>query len=88
MTVFSDMYDFFDNRTLTTPTEETWPGVSSLPDYKPSFPAWKTNQLAQSVKQLDNVGLDLVQVGLSRDNSVKKIHGRKSLTRPKLARNS
>ena len=49
-------------RTLTTPTEETWPGVSNLPDYKPTFPCWKTNQLHTAVKQLDNVGLDLLQV--------------------------
>ena len=25
-------------RTLGTPTEATWPGVSELPDYKDSFP--------------------------------------------------
>ena len=25
-------------RTLGTPDEETWPGVSKLPDYKPTFP--------------------------------------------------
>lgn len=49
-------------RTLTTPTEEVWPGVTSLPDYKPTFPTWKNNSLAQSVKQLDNTGLDLLQV--------------------------
>jgi cyclin-dependent kinase 1 len=50
------------NRTLTTPTEEDWPGVTSMPDYKPTFPSWKTNSLAQSVKQMDNTGLDLLQV--------------------------
>ncbi|CAN6442564.1 unnamed protein product [Victoria cruziana] len=27
-------------RVLGTPTEETWPGVTSLPDYKTSFPKW------------------------------------------------
>ncbi len=27
-------------RTLGTPTEATWPGVSELPDYKDSFPKW------------------------------------------------
>ena len=27
-------------RTLGTPTETTWPGVSDLPDYKPMFPQW------------------------------------------------
>lgn len=54
-------------RTLTTPTEENWPGVSSLPDYKPIFPNWKTNTLAQSVKQLDAEGLDLLQKTLIYD---------------------
>ena len=53
------------NRTLTTPTEESWPGVDSLPDYKPIFPNWKTNTLAQSVKQLDEPGLDILKVGAS-----------------------
>jgi len=54
-------------RTLTTPTEETWPGVSSLPDYKPIFPAWKKNTLNESVKQLDDLGLDLLQKTLVYD---------------------
>ena len=27
-------------RTLGTPTEFNWPGVSSLPDYKAVFPRW------------------------------------------------
>ncbi|KAK3089139.1 hypothetical protein FSP39_001182 [Pinctada imbricata] len=54
-------------RTLTTPTEETWPGVTSLPDYKPSFPNWKTNELASAVKQLDPSGLDLLQEMLIYD---------------------
>jgi len=27
-------------RSLGTPTEETWPGVSTLPDYKSVFPKW------------------------------------------------
>ncbi|CAF2987864.1 unnamed protein product [Rotaria sp. Silwood2] len=28
-------------RTLGTPTDETWPGVVSLPEFKSSFPRWK-----------------------------------------------
>lgn len=27
-------------RLLGTPTEETWPGVTSLPDFKSAFPKW------------------------------------------------
>ncbi|XP_064610515.1 cyclin-dependent kinase 1-like [Liolophura sinensis] len=65
-------------RTLTTPTEETWPGVSSLPDYKPTFPAWKKNTLFKVVKGLDNKGLDLLQQMLEYD-PVKRISGREAL---------
>ncbi|KAJ3210803.1 Cyclin-dependent kinase catalytic subunit [Clydaea vesicula] len=30
---------------LGTPTEEVWPGLSNLPDYKPNFPKWETTSL-------------------------------------------
>ncbi|XP_064077104.1 uncharacterized protein LOC135194850 [Macrobrachium nipponense] len=46
-------------RTLGTPGEEDWPGVSQLPDYKRSFPRWEVNaasNLAQLVPQLDTNG--------------------------------
>lgn len=48
-------------RTLSTPNENSWPGVSQLPDYKTSFPSWHTNVLPQTVKNLDDTGLDLLQ---------------------------
>ncbi|XP_067122441.1 LOW QUALITY PROTEIN: cyclin-dependent kinase 1-like [Centruroides vittatus] len=48
-------------RTLSTPTEDTWPGVSRMPDYKPTFPMWKQNILLTSVPQLDTSGIDLLQ---------------------------
>nr|QNH86181.1 cyclin dependent kinase 1 [Meretrix meretrix] len=71
-------------RTLTTPTEDTWPGVSSMPDYKPTFPNWKTNQLANSVKQLDNNGLDLLQQMLIYDPSL-RLTARDALNHPYFA---
>ncbi|CAN6442563.1 unnamed protein product [Victoria cruziana] len=49
-------------RVLGTPTEETWPGVTSLPDYKTSFPKWAPKDLATVVPGLDPVGLDLLKV--------------------------
>jgi len=57
-------------RILKTPTDETWPGVSTLPDYKPIFPKWDTNLLDQSVKQLaadDKEGVELLQKMLIYD---------------------
>ena len=47
-------------RTLGTPTEETWPGVSQLPDYKPNFPQWAPKQLSKIVPTLDPLGVDLL----------------------------
>jgi serine/threonine protein kinase len=40
-------------RVLGTPTEATWPGVSQLPDYKPEFPQWAPQVLADHVQRLD-----------------------------------
>lgn len=34
-----ELFKFF--RTLGTPCEATWPGVSALPDYRSSFPQWE-----------------------------------------------
>lgn len=68
-------------RTLTTPTEDTWPGVSSLPDYKPGFPNWKSNTLSQSVKQIDASGLDLLQKMLTYDPAT-RISAKASLHHP------
>ncbi|RWS14746.1 cyclin-dependent kinase 1-like protein, partial [Dinothrombium tinctorium] len=48
-------------RSLSTPTEETWPGVSSLPDYKTTFPNWKQNILPSLVPQMDESGIDLLK---------------------------
>lgn len=71
-------------RTLTTPTEETWPGVTSLPDYKPTFPNWKTNQLQGCVKQLDPQGLDLLQQMLIYDPAL-RMSAREALNHPYFA---
>jgi cyclin-dependent kinase 1 len=54
-------------RILRTPTEEIWPGVTGLPDYKPTFPCWTQNNLTQQVKNMDSAGLDLLQKTLVYD---------------------
>lgn len=48
-------------RTLGTPNEDTWPGVTQLPDYKSSFPKWSPHDLAKVVPCLDSDGADLVK---------------------------
>jgi len=47
-------------RTLGTPDDAVWPGVSSLPDYKPSFPRWKSQNINNVVPNLTPDGQDLL----------------------------
>ncbi|XP_071309048.1 cyclin-dependent kinase 3 isoform X2 [Agelaius tricolor] len=47
-------------RTLGTPTEVTWPGVTQLPDYKGSFPRWPRKEMKDIVPNLDRDGRDLL----------------------------
>ena len=50
------------NSVLGTPNEESWPGVKQLPDYKPTFPQWSPQNLAEQVPYLDAAGIDLLKV--------------------------
>ncbi|KAF9198377.1 cyclin-dependent serine/threonine protein kinase [Haplosporangium sp. Z 27] len=45
---------------LGTPTEESWPGVSKLPDYRPDFPVYSPIPLENLVPKLDAAGVDLL----------------------------
>ena len=49
-------------RTLGTPDETVWPGVTSMPDYKPSFPKWARQDLSKVVPLLDEDGRELLGV--------------------------
>lgn len=49
---------------LGTPDEDMWPGVSSLPDYKDSFPQWSPKPLSSAVPGLDDVSADLLEVSV------------------------
>ncbi|KAI3693373.1 hypothetical protein L6452_33208 [Arctium lappa] len=54
---------------MGTPKEDTWPGVTSLPDFKSTFPKWQAKDLATMVPNLDKPGLDLLHKMLSLDPS-------------------
>jgi cyclin-dependent kinase 2 len=54
-------------RLLGTPKESVWPGVSNLPDFKPTFPKWTATPLAKAVSNLDQKGLDLLSKMISYD---------------------
>ncbi|XP_012260508.1 cyclin-dependent kinase 2 [Athalia rosae] len=68
-------------RTLGTPDETTWPGVSQLPDYKSMFPRWDARSLNEVVPAFDNDARDLFLKLLIYDPS-KRITARMALTHP------
>lgn len=47
---------------MGTPSEQIWPGVSQLPDYKETFPQWTRQELRNVVPNLDDMGIDLLSV--------------------------
>uniref|UniRef100_A0A1D1Z522 Cell division control protein 2 n=1 Tax=Anthurium amnicola TaxID=1678845 RepID=A0A1D1Z522_9ARAE len=51
-------------RVLGTPNEGTWPGVTSLPDFKAAFPKWPPKDLATVVPTLEPAGVDLLSVSV------------------------
>ncbi|KAM9345050.1 cyclin-dependent kinase 1 isoform 1-T1 [Symphorus nematophorus] len=68
-------------RTLGTPNNDVWPDVESLPDYKNTFPKWKSGNLSSMVKNLDKNGLDLLAKMLIY-NPPKRISAREAMTHP------
>uniref|UniRef100_A0A8C7CVU9 cyclin-dependent kinase n=3 Tax=Oncorhynchus TaxID=8016 RepID=A0A8C7CVU9_ONCKI len=65
-------------RTLGTPDEVAWPGVTSMPDYKPSFPKWARQELSKVVPPLDEDGRELLRQMLSYDPN-KRISAKNAL---------
>ncbi|KAE8372769.1 kinase-like domain-containing protein [Aspergillus bertholletiae] len=54
-------------RLLGTPDEAAWPGVTSFPDFKPTFPKWKREETRALVPGLEEDGLDLLDALLEYD---------------------
>lgn len=71
-------------RILGTPSEETWPGVTQLPDYKDTFPRWSKQELKTVVPNLDEQGLDLLAHTLTYDTA-KRISAKRALNHPYFA---
>ncbi|GMR57492.1 hypothetical protein PMAYCL1PPCAC_27687, partial [Pristionchus mayeri] len=69
-------------RVMGTPTEAIWPGVSSLPDFKESYPKWTANTLrAKFIERLGADGIDLLQALLEYD-PVRRISSKAALHHP------
>lgn len=59
---------FHLRRTLGTPSDETWPGVVSLPEFKSSFPRWKQSSDLSSLLN-DRMRDDAMDILLVRFSS-------------------
>jgi len=75
-------------RLLGTPNEDLWPGVSSLKDYKTTFPKWSKKSLSAALDgKLCEDGIDLLEKMLVYDPS-KRISAKAALRHPYFTRKS
>ena len=65
-------------RVMGTPNEEHWPEALKLEYFKPSFPKWKAQPLADHTEKMDATGLDLLN-GLVALEPKKRISARMAL---------
>merc|ERR1719287_208381 len=66
---------------LGTPTEAMWPGLSELPDFKPTFPKWQPKgwaNIRNTQEQIGTSGIDLLE-RLMRYNPATRISARGAL---------
>lgn len=68
-------------RTLGTPNESCWPGVSKMPDYKEKFPRWQARPLTEALPDLDLPCVSLVEKMLMYDPT-KRISAKAALFSP------
>jgi cyclin-dependent kinase 2 len=66
-------------KVLGTPNEDTFPGVSALPDYKATFPKWRAQSLERLVPNLCPSGIDLLAQMVCYDPA-KRISARAALS--------
>ena len=72
-------------RTLGTPDDTTWPGVTKLPDFKAQFPRWEPQSLSSILPvNLSAHGQDLFQRLLIYDPA-KRISAKEALAHPYFA---
>ncbi|KAI4546335.1 hypothetical protein MJG53_004377 [Ovis ammon polii x Ovis aries] len=69
-------------RTLGTPDEVVWPGVTSMPDYKPSFPKWARQDFSKVVPPLDEDGRSLLSILIDKEAEAQKAMTSRSTARP------
>ncbi|EJD48954.1 Pkinase-domain-containing protein [Auricularia subglabra TFB-10046 SS5] len=68
-----------------TPNEQIWPGVSQLPDFKPTFPQWSARgDFDKMFVGLERPGVELIKQMLIYDTS-KRISAKRALIHPYFA---
>jgi len=68
-------------RTLGTPNEKMWPGVSQLSDFTPNFPDWPPRKFCEILNKLDQPSIAIIQKMLIYDPS-KRISAKDALQSP------
>lgn len=69
-------------RQLGTPTDDIWPGVTSLPDWNPAFPKWvKSNYSRTLLDNLEPMGIDLLEKFLIY-SPIERISAKEALLHP------
>eukprot|EP01118_Nematostelium_gracile_P002168 TRINITY_DN123_c0_g1_i1.p1 TRINITY_DN123_c0_g1~~TRINITY_DN123_c0_g1_i1.p1 ORF type:complete len:294 (+),score=48.02 TRINITY_DN123_c0_g1_i1:43-924(+) len=68
-------------RVLGTPNDHIWPGVTSLPDYQPTFPQNPPQSFSKLFPQLETSGRDLLEQMLQYEPS-KRISAQQALEHP------
>ena len=68
-------------RLLGTPNESMWPGVSALPDFKPTFPQWPSQKASKACPNLCAEGQDLFKK-MMLYNPTKRISAKQALKHP------
>lgn len=71
-------------RNLGTPSEENFPGVTGFPDFKPTFPKWRSQGVARLAPNLEESGIDLLSKMISYDPA-KRISAKAALSHPYFA---
>ncbi|KAG0002464.1 Cyclin-dependent kinase catalytic subunit [Modicella reniformis] len=64
-----------------TPTEDLWPGVTSLRDWKPVFPQWHRQPLKETLPTLCDEGIDLLEKMIEY-NPAHRISAKRALLHP------
>jgi len=65
-------------RQMGTPTEDIWHGCTSFPDYKPSFPKWRKQELKKTFENTHPSVIDILEKMLIYEPS-QRISARQSL---------